>query len=145
MAGKWDTRFMDIAQLVAGWSKDESTKVGAVMVDGRQIVSLGFNGPAARTDDAVVEGNRPEKLRRTIHAELNAMLNANRSVAGCTIYVTRHPCAQCAAALIQAGVEVVMYPAGQDEAFIGRWADDIQSARDQFAEAGVSVEEINNG
>jgi len=36
---------MDLARLVASWSKDQSTQVGAVIVDqDKRIVSTGFNG-----------------------------------------------------------------------------------------------------
>ena len=39
---KWDRRFMDMATLVSMWSKDPSTKCGAVIVDPmNRIVSVG--------------------------------------------------------------------------------------------------------
>ena len=42
---KWQRRFFDLAALVAAWSKDPSSQVGAVIVDDRKrIVSVGFNG-----------------------------------------------------------------------------------------------------
>ena len=42
---KWDMRFLELAALVATWSKDPSTQVGAVIVDSaKRIVSVGFNG-----------------------------------------------------------------------------------------------------
>ena len=41
---KWDARFLDLAVYVADWSKDPSTKVGAVLVrPDRTIAALGFN------------------------------------------------------------------------------------------------------
>ena len=41
----WDTRFLDLAEHISKWSKDPSTKVGAVIVDSyRRIVSTGYNG-----------------------------------------------------------------------------------------------------
>tara|TARA_R110000787_G_scaffold186397_1_gene297914 strand:- start:2897 stop:3064 length:168 start_codon:yes stop_codon:yes gene_type:complete len=45
-SAKWDQRFMELAAFIAQWSKDPSTKVGAVIVDPRnkRIVSTGFNG-----------------------------------------------------------------------------------------------------
>lgn len=52
---KWDSRFMDLARLVAGWSKDPSTQVGAVIVDpDKRIVSTGFNGFPRCVNDAPV-------------------------------------------------------------------------------------------
>lgn len=41
---KWDKRFLELAAFIAEWSKDPSTKCGAVITDGKQIVSQGFNG-----------------------------------------------------------------------------------------------------
>lgn len=34
MITKWDARFLDLAALVASWSRDPSTQVGAVIADG---------------------------------------------------------------------------------------------------------------
>ena len=41
---KWDVRFLKLAHEVASWSKDPSTKVGCVLVKGKKVVSLGYNG-----------------------------------------------------------------------------------------------------
>ena len=137
---KWDRRMLDMAKLVASWSKDESTQVGAVLTDKKnRIIGLGYNGfPRNVTDVPMV---REEKLRRTIHAELNAVLNANGSVEGATAYVTHHPCAKCAALLVQVGVVRVVCPP-QDAAFAARWAEDMASAKAMFNEAGILVEEV---
>lgn len=138
MNQKWDRRFLNRAVEVANWSKDPSTPVGAVIVDGKHQVSEGFNGfPAGIRDDDTIP--REEKLRRTIHAEENALLFAGRGVAGCTIYVTHPPCGPCAAKLIQAGIARVVYLAPSDE-FVVRWHQEMASATAMFEEAGVRVE-----
>jgi deoxycytidylate deaminase len=41
---KWDRRFLELARHVAAWSKDPSTQVGAVVAEGKRVVSLGYNG-----------------------------------------------------------------------------------------------------
>ena len=52
MLSKWDERFIELARLVAAWSKDPSTKVGAVIVrPDRTVASVGFNGFARGVDD----------------------------------------------------------------------------------------------
>lgn len=133
----WQQRFIGLAQHVAGWSKDPSTKVGAVIVDNcNRIVSLGFNGPPAHTDDTKIT-TRDVKLMRTIHAEANAILFARRDLVGDTLYVTHHPCAHCAALIIQAGISFVYYPP-ISAAFIERWYADITQAKTMFDEAGVT-------
>lgn len=139
---KWDKRMLDLAALVATWSKDPSSQVGAVIVDPmNRVVSLGFNGfPRGVTDDAQTLADRDEKLRRIIHAETNALLFAGRSVAGCTLYVTRPPCGQCAAKLIQSGIaRVVCLPWGEG---LSRWERDYVSAKAMYAEAGVAFDEV---
>jgi deoxycytidylate deaminase len=41
--------------------------------------------------------------------ELNAILNARGNIAGCTMYTTLFPCAECAKAIIQSGINRVVY------------------------------------
>jgi dCMP deaminase len=132
---KWRQRFLELASLVATWSKDESSQVGAVIVDANnRIVSLGFNGAPRGVRDGFA--NRNQKLRRTLHAEDNALSFAHRDVTGCTIYITHPPCAQCAARLIQRGIAGVIYPWPTLE-FIERWRTEVVEADAMFGEAGV--------
>ena len=51
---KWDERFLRMAKEVSTWSKDPSTKVGAVGVDiNRRIKCTGYNGfPRSIRDDS---------------------------------------------------------------------------------------------
>lgn len=138
---KWDRRMLALVNLIATWSKDPSTGVGAVIVDAKnRVVSLGYNGfPRAVCDSDEALFDRDEKLRRTIHA----LLFAGRPVEGCTPYVTHPPCARCAAKIIQAGVArvVAQMPA---EGFGERWAADMRSASAMFLEAGVGFEYLEN-
>ena len=134
---KWSKRFLEMATLVASWSKDSSTKVGAVISDSnKKVVSVGFNGFPMLTDDNDLP--RERKLLRTIHAELNAILTARRSVEGCTIHITAPPCSQCAAAIVQSGITKVIfyYP---ENGFAERWALSTEEAGRIFEEAGVDV------
>ena len=134
---KWDARFIALASLVASWSKDPSTQVGAVVVDqDKRIVSTGFNGFPQGVNDAPVD--REVKLLRTIHAEENALLFARRNVTGMTIYVTRPPCARCAAKLIQSGIGRVVYPLPPVD-FIERWGVEMQQAQMMFHECGTQI------
>ena len=142
---KWDRRMLGLVNLIATWSKDPSTGVGAVIVDAKnRVVSLGYNGfPRAVCDSDESLFDRDEKLRRTIHSEDNALLFAGRPVEGCTLYVTHPPCARCAAKLIQAGIARVaaqMPAAGSCE----RWADDMRSPSTTYLEAGVGFEYLEN-
>ena len=140
VVSKWDERFLALAEHVAQWSRDESTKVGAVIVDAKKrVISLGFNGFPAGVLDEVT--SRDQKLRRTIHAEVNAVSFANRSVEGCTIYVTHPPCSNCAAVLIQHGISEVVFPKPSAD-FLERWGESYDEGRAMFSEANVKVREV---
>lgn len=140
----WDQRFIEMASLVASWSKDPGAKVGAVIVDDKKrIVSVGFNGfPSGVNDDEEVLANREIKLMRTIHAEENAILFAQRDLTGCSLYVNYPPCANCAAKIIQVGITDV-YFLKPDSNFSANWAMQINEGRNLFLEAGVDSTNIN--
>lgn len=137
----WDHRFLFLADHVASWSKDPSTKVGAVIVrPDRTVVSLGYNGfPRKVRDTAERYEDRETKLRMVVHAEANAILTARQSLYGCTLYVSGlHPCATCSGMIIQAGIrEVVTWRQDVPE----RWLRDREIMGEMFAEAGVLFHE----
>ena len=143
MIDKWHLRFLRLAREVASWSKDPSTQVGCVIVDqSRRVVSLGFNGlPAGMADTAGRLLDRDLKLALTIHAEEIALLFAAQPVRGCLAFVTRHPCASCAAKLIQSGIGAVIYLTNPD--FDSRWAENLAVSAQALAEAGIPVLAIN--
>lgn len=144
---KWDKRFLRIAREVSLWSKDPSTMVGCVIVnDKHQIVATGFNGfPRGCLDDEEIYSDRPRKHLRVVHAEANAIYNAPSlpSLSGCTAYVTAPCCAQCAAALIQAGIRRVVSPEGIR--LKPEWSMSVNEGRMMFAEAGVAVAFLEEG
>ncbi len=110
----WDEYFMGIAMLAAKRSKDPSTQVGACIVSPDNIIiSTGYNGmPKGCSDDEFPwerEGTET-KYPYVVHAELNAILNANgRDLRGSRLYVALFPCNECAKAIIQSGVKEVLY------------------------------------
>ena len=110
----WDEYFMGIAMLAARRSKDPSTQVGACIVSPDNIIiSTGYNGmPKGCSDDEFPwerEGTET-KYPYVVHAELNAILNANgRDLRGSRLYVALFPCNECAKAIIQSGVKEVVY------------------------------------
>ena len=110
----WDEYFMGIAMLAAKRSKDPSTQVGACIVSNDNIIiSTGYNGmPKGCSDDEFPwdrEGAET-KYPYVVHAELNAVLNANgRDLRGSKLYVALFPCNECAKAIIQSGVKEVLY------------------------------------
>jgi dCMP deaminase len=137
---KWDKRFIGLAEHISAWSKDSSTKVGAVLVDTEQrIISTGYNGPPRGVSDYYI--TRQERLFKTVHAEENAILFATRSLKGATAYVTHACCANCAAKLIQVGIGRVVFPKPSAD-FLSRWQESYFSAMGMFKEVGVEVEVV---
>lgn len=110
----WDEYFMGVAMLAAGRSKDPNTQVGACIVSPENIIiSTGYNGmPKGCSDDDFPWERTGEETKYpfVVHAELNAILNANgRDLRGSRLYVALFPCNECAKAIIQSGVKEVLY------------------------------------
>lgn len=146
MAGnKWNKRGIEVARTVAQWSKDQSTKVGAVvMMDDGTPLTFAYNGFARGVNDDVPERHeRPEKYKWTSHAEENAIANLARTgqrALGATLYVTHFPCAGCARKIIQAGIaRVVVDASSMNEDFRARWEVDMACSTEMFGEGGVEV------
>ena len=127
MNNKWDIRFIKLAMHIATWSKDPSTKVGAVIVDTQnRIISVGFNGyPHGIQDDDL--DDRESKLLKIIHAEQNAICQAARlgiSLMGSTLYCRMTPCRTCAMLIINCGINRVVcenkYHAGAESEVLFR-------------------------
>jgi dCMP deaminase len=150
IVAKWDERFMQLARHVAMWSKDPSTKVGAVVVDAkRRVIAMGYNGFPRGVDDSPERyADRPTKYAHVVHAELNAILNALGPVEGCTLYVTLEPCTTCAKAIIQSGITRVVLPNRDGESKTEveqRWGDDQRIAYQMMDEALLDVGDTAHG
>ncbi len=77
--------------------------VGAVVVHGSRIVGRAHNQVETLSD-------------ATAHAEMLALTQAASALGdwrlgGCTLYVTKEPCAMCAGAMVQSRVDRVVYGA----------------------------------
>ena len=110
----WDEYFMGVAMLAARRSKDPSTQVGACIVSQDNIIiSTGYNGMPKGCSDDEFPWNRDgedTKYPYVVHAELNAILNANgRDLRGSKLYVALFPCNECAKAIIQSGIREVYF------------------------------------
>ena len=139
---KWVARFIKLAEEISTWSKDSSSRVGAVIVrPDRTIASIGFNGfPRGVEDSPERIANRDTKLLYTIHAEMNAILSAKEPLKDYSLFVWPfQPCAHCAASIIQAGIKDVYCPFNDHLDSYERWKDSFQAALQMFDEAGVRV------
>lgn len=131
-------RFVQLAEHIAGWSKDPSSKVGCVIADpSHRVVGLGYNGFPRGVDDSEDRyANRSQKYGLVVHAEANAILNANKSVVGCVLYTLMYPCSNCAKMIIQSGIARLFtpYPIEREP-----WSDDARWSKVMFAESGIEV------
>ena len=138
---KHDTYFLDLARAVSARSKDPSTKVGCVLVAlTGELIATGFNGfPRSMPDNPEHYACRDEKLARTVHAEMNALIFARRDCSGATAYVWPFlPCDKCFLHLIQAGILRVVAPRND----IPRWQAAFQRVRDYATECNIEVTEL---
>jgi len=112
----WDGRFMNLAKEARSWTKGLGAGVdrgvGACVVSpSRRQFSLGFAGfPRGVADTAERLASPKFRANHTIHAELNAILNAGANLEGWTMYVTECPCVHCACAIAQAGIKRLVAP-----------------------------------
>lgn len=136
---KWTQRYLALAAHVATWSKDPSTKVGAIIVSAknRQLIAVGYNGlPSGLADTPERLADRSTKYALTVHAERAVLDNASFDVEGATLVSTLHPCAECAKSIIAKRLRrVVTRPAPDREP----WAESAQLAASMLAEAGVEL------
>ena len=156
----WDNRFLALAEHIARWSKDPSTQVGAVIVNPiNQVIGVGYNGfPRGVNDTQDRLHHRPSKYAMIVHAEQNAILNANSSVDNCTIYIWPQfydleppTCNECAKFIIQSGITRVVGSTTGTRGSLNRqyrmypdeeWADRVIWAGTMYKEAGVVVDYI---
>jgi len=145
---KWDRRFMRLAKEISTWSKDPSSRIGAVIVnDDRRILATGYNGfPRGIADTEERLNNKEEKYPRIVHAELNALLGAlynGVSVKDATLYVYGLPvCADCTKSVIQSGIKRVVIDMSSldNEKWAAQWN---KLSKPMFEEAQVSITYMN--
>ncbi|XP_059932746.1 deoxycytidylate deaminase-like [Gadus macrocephalus] len=105
--------FMAAAVLAGKRSRDPSTQVGACIEKDGKLVSIGYNDMPVdnkRFPWGKKPGTTEHKYLYVCHAELNAIMNAERAdVKGGTMYVTLFPCNECAKLIIKAGLKEVVY------------------------------------
>lgn len=142
----WDHRFLRLAKEVASWSKDPSTKVGAVAVGpNRNVLAQGYNGfPRGIFDYEDRYNNREVKYRYVVHAEMNVIYNASYngvSLDGATLYIHGlPPCSECAKGILQVGIKCVIIPS---MVIPEQWRESWLHSSSMLNEAGVECKMIN--
>ena len=136
----WDEYFTGVAHLSGMRSKDPNTQVGACIVSkDNKILSMGYNGfPNGCSDEDFPWDREGEELSTkypfVTHGEMNAILNyRGGSLDGTKLYVSLFPCNECAKAIIQAGIKVVVYDSDKYEGTVAN-----RAAKRMFDAAGVT-------
>ena len=110
MRPEWDEIWANFAQEISKRSIDPKHKVGAIVVNSEntQVLSIGYNGDhkgGPNVRDSLEVGKSG-----FIHAEINALIKCDyNNPAHKKMYVTLSPCDVCAKAIINAGIEEVIY------------------------------------
>ena len=130
---KFDTSYLQMAEVWAQNSYCKRRKVGALLVKDRTIISDGYNGTPSGFENICEDENGVTKPY-VLHAEANAITKvakSGNSSEGATLYVTASPCAECAKLIIQSGISRVVY----------RDAYRLTDGIDLLKRAGITVEQ----
>lgn len=137
---KWDERYLNLAKEVSTWSKDPSSKIGAVAIGSKgQVLAQGYNGfPRGINDTSARMNVKETKYKYVVHAEQNVIYNATYngvSLDGATLYVWGLPvCSDCAKGIIQVGIKRVVMPLGN---YPDHWVESFTQTSAMFEEAGI--------
>ena len=116
-----DEAYMQMAEIWGRRSKANRLQVGCLIVKDKQIISDGYNGMPAGSEDDVCEEWAPSDTqdmvmrtrREVLHAESNALMkiseNGGVGAQGSTLYTVYSPCFECAKLIKQAKVQRVVY------------------------------------
>ena len=106
----WDEIWIEFAKTISKRSADPNFKVGCCIVtqDNTQVLAIGYNG------DHKGGNNERESLEPGgsgfIHAEINALIKLDyNNPKQKTMYITLSPCKHCAKAIINGGIDKVVY------------------------------------
>jgi len=108
--------YMGVAEVMSRRSTCFRRNVGAVIVEDKNIISIGYNGPASGEPHCTGNGcaDPTKGCQRAIHAEINALDRAGDGLVFKTsrlwsMYCTESPCASCASAIIDSPVTEVFF------------------------------------
>lgn len=141
---RWVRKHFLMAAMVSCYSKDNSTKCGAVIVrPDNSVASTGYNGFPRGVEEKPERLERPAKYLFTEHAERNAIYNCgDPSLEGYSLFVFAHPnnlfiCSDCSRAIIQEGITEIYAPLETD--IVEHWGDSCAASKIMLQESGVEI------
>lgn len=145
---KWDLRYLGLSQLVASWSKDPSTKVGAVLVrPNNSVAATGFNGfPPGWCDEPALYQDREYKYQHVVHAETNALNFYDQPTPGFTLYTSFPCCPNCVTYAARRGVTRIVQPPlptlDRGPEWIREWQERQMEAAARAVARGIHLETL---
>ena len=131
--------------------RSPKTKIGAIIVKDKRIISTGYNGiPIGVNDKNELRHSRPDKYKWYEHGERNAIyaaakygIDTNNSI----LYTNALPCADCARGIIQSGIiEVYVHKQFNDlcnDANREQWKGHDNVTFTMFNEAGIRIHTVD--
>ena len=110
MRPEWDDIWMSVAHTISQRSIDPRHQVGSIIVtdDNTQLLALGYNGNYKGGPNEI-ESLKPGQSG-LIHAEQNALIKLDyNNPKKKKMYVTLSPCRMCAKAIVNSGIDEVIY------------------------------------
>ena len=139
----WDEWFMKQVYLVAEKSRDPRTKIGAVLVKDKHIISSGFNGFPIGVEDLLYRYNDREiKYSFVVHSEHNAVLSCARfgiSSLNSVLYTNGMPCNSCMKSIIQGGIKEIIIHKQWPEMTHSNWIESIRISKIMMEESKINL------
>lgn len=141
----WEEFWFNITEEIKKRSVCLHYKVGALLVRDNQLLSMGYNGPPKKIEHCDKVGcakkvngkiQKHQGLCRGSHAEINAITSAASlgvNIHRSDLYVTYRPCAMCTKAIINSGINRVLYLKDYDGDVV---------AWDYFRQSEVSIYKV---
>lgn len=126
---------METAKIISERSYDPRHQVGAIVVteDNTQVLAVGYNGNYSGGPNEV-ESTQPGESGM-LHAEINALLKMDyNNPKNKKLYVTLSPCRMCAKAIVNSGIQEVIYDVEYRDT----------SSIDILESQGITVRQINS-
>ncbi len=106
----WNEYFINICHSVKLRSKDPKKQVGSILVSNtNKIISSGYNGLRAGTNDNINWNNRELVHKLIIHAEMNVLLHSESKFENAILYSTLSPCKECIKLIVCSNINKIIY------------------------------------
>ena len=107
---EWDQIWMNFARAIGKRSVDPKHKVGAIIINSEntQVLSIGYNGDQKGGPNCRMSLETGHS--GFIHAEINALIKLDyNNPCSKKMYLTLSPCEVCAKAIVNAGIDEVIF------------------------------------